>query len=129
MADFDQTPRPPRQPFAWKALAVVLPFLILFWVNIAHHTMFFDEINAWAISAASPTLSKLFYYVHFEGHPWLWYFILWGPSRLTHDPVAMKWVEAAFGTAILLIIGMLSPFTLKQRALVLSSYFLVWSTR
>ena len=117
---------PPRQASAWKALAVVLPFLILFWVNIAHHTMFFDEVNAWAISAASPTLSKLFYYVHFEGHPWLWYFILWFPSRLTHDPVGMKWVEAALGTAILLIIGLLSPFTYKQRALILSSYFLVW---
>ena len=72
------------------------PFVLLFWVNIAHHTMFFDEVNAWGISAASPTLSKLFYYVHYEGHPWLWYFILWFPSRLTHDPVAMKWVEALF---------------------------------
>lgn len=111
---------------AWKTVAVVLPFLVLFWVNIAHHTMFFDEVNAWAISAASPTLSKLFYYVHFEGHPWLWYFILWFPSRLTHDPVGMKWVEAALGTGIILILGTLSPFTYKQRALILSSYFLVW---
>ena len=112
--------------FGWKTWAVVLPFVLLFWVNIAHHTMFFDEVNAWGISAASPTLSKLFYYVHYEGHPWLWYFILWFPSRLTHDPVAMKWVEALFGTAILLIIGLLSPFSPKQRALILSGYFLVW---
>ena len=112
--------------FGWKTWAVAVPFLLLYWLNMWHHTMFFDEVNAWAISAASPTLSKLFYYVHFEGHPWLWYFILWFPSRLTHDPVAMKWVEAVFGTAILLIIGILSPFTLKQRALVLSGYFLLW---
>ncbi len=110
----------------WKTLAVVLPFLLLFWVDIAHHTMFFDEVNAWGISAASPTLGKLFYYVHFEGHPWLWYFILWFPSRLTHDPVGMKWVEAALGTANILIIGWMSPFTYRQRALILGSYFLVW---
>lgn len=110
----------------WETWAVVLPFLILYWLNIAHHTMFFDEVNAWGISAASPTLAKLFYYVHFEGHPWLWYFILWFPSRLTHDPVAMKWAVAAFGTASILILGLLSPFTLKQRALILGSYFLVW---
>lgn len=126
MAYPDKTAAPPRLPSAWKSLAVVLPFLVLFWVNLAHHTMFFDEVNAWGISVASPTLSKLFYYVHFEGHPWLWYFILWFPSRLTHDPVAMKWVEAAFGTAILLIIGLFAPFSLKQRALILGSYFLVW---
>lgn len=110
----------------WKTLAVILPFLLLFWLNIAHHTMFFDEVNAWGISAASPDLKTLFHYVHFEGHPWLWYFILWFPSRLTHDPVGMKWVEAALGTAIILVIGTLSPFTYKQRALILSSYFLLW---
>src|ERR1700761_9444011 len=126
MADLDQTEAPPRRPTAWKALAVVLPFLILFWANEAHHTMFFDEVNAWAISASSPTLSKLFYFVHYEGHPWLWYFILWFPSRLTHDPVGMKWVEAVLGTAIILILGLLSPFTYKQRALILCSYFLMW---
>lgn len=109
-----------------KALAVVLPFVLLFWADMWHHTMFFDEVNAWSISAASPTLSKLFYYVHYEGHPWLWYFILWFPSRLTHDPAAMKWVEAAIGTANLLIVGLLSPFTYRQRALILCSYFLMW---
>jgi hypothetical protein len=126
MANLDKTAAPPRLPSAWKALAVVLPFLILFWVNIAHHTMFFDEANAWAISAASPTLSRLFYYVHYEGHPWLWYFILWFPSRLTHDPVAMKWVAATLGTANLLIVGLMSPFTYKQRALILCGYFFMW---
>ena len=126
MTNFAKTAAPSRQPPAWKALAVASPFIILFWINIAHHTMFFDEVNAWAISAASPTLSKLFYYVHYEGHPWLWYFILWFPSRLTHDPVAMKWVEAVLGTAIILIVGLVSPFTLKQRALILCGYFLVW---
>ena len=111
---------------AWMSLAVMLPFLILYWLNIAHHTMFFDELNAWGISAASPNLRMLFHYVHFEGHPWLWYFILWFPSRLTHDPMGLKWTEAVFGTAIILMIGTLSPFTYKQRALVLSSYFLLW---
>lgn len=107
-------------------VAVVLPFLLLYWADMWHHTMFFDEVNAWAISAASPTLSKLFYYVHFEGHPWLWYFILWFPTRVTHDPVALKWVEAVFGTANILIIGLLSPFRYRQRALILCSYFLMW---
>jgi hypothetical protein len=126
MATAFQTTAPARHGSAWKAMVVVLPFLLLYWLNIWHHTMFFDEVNAWAISAASPTLSKLFYYVHFEGHPWLWYFILWFPSRLTHDPVAMKWVEAVFGTAIILIVGLLSPFTYKQRALILAGYFLMW---
>ena len=56
----------------WLAnLLLTLPFLILYWVDLAHHTLFFDELNAWAIAAASPTLPKLFHLVHYEGHPWL----------------------------------------------------------
>lgn len=105
---------------------MLLPFLLLYWADMWRHTMFFDEVNAWAISAASPTLGRLFHYVHYEGHPWLWYFILWFPSRLTHDPVAMKWVEAAIGTAILLLVGLLSPFSYRQRALILAGYFFLW---
>lgn len=118
----------PLQPegVAWKTCATVLPFLLLYWFNIAHHTLFFDEVNAWAISAASPDLKTLFHFVHFEGHPWLWYFVLWFPSRLTHDPLAMKWLEAAIGTAILVVVGVRAPLTFWQRALILSSYFLMW---
>ena len=107
-------------------LLVFVPFLLLFWINQAHHTLFFDEVNAWAISAASPNLRTLFHLVHYEGHPWLWYFILWFPSRLTHDPAAMKWVEAALGTAVLGVVGMLSPFTSGQRVLIFLGYFLLW---
>jgi hypothetical protein len=38
----------------------------------------------------------------------------------------MKWMEAALGTAIIVMIGTVSPFTYKQRVLILSGYFLVW---
>jgi hypothetical protein len=118
--------KPKKLGFDWKAAAVTLPFLLLYWIDIAHHTMFFDEVNAWAMSAASPNLKTLFHYVHFEGHPWSWYFLLWFPSRLTHDPVAMKWLVAPIATASIVVLGMLSPFNLAQRALLLSGFFFAW---
>lgn len=121
-----ERPQNNRHAEFWKSVLVVLPFLLLYWVDIAHHTMFFDEVNAWAISAASPNLKVLLHYVHFEGHPWLWYFILWLPAKLTHDPVGMKWVVTAIGTASILVLGFLSPFTRLQRLLLLASYFVVW---
>ena len=111
----------------WLAnLVLTLPFLILYWADLAHHTLFFDELNAWAIAAASPTLPKLFHLVHYEGHPWLWYFLLWLPSRFTHDPRAMLWIVAPVGTAIYLVVGMLSPFTRLQKGLVFLSYFVAF---
>jgi hypothetical protein len=107
-------------------LALSLPFLFLYWADLWHHTLFFDELNAWAISAASPTLPKLFQLVHYEGHPWLWYFLLWFPSRFTHDPRGMLWVVAPIGTAIYLVIGLLSPFTRLQKVIVFLSYFVAF---
>jgi hypothetical protein len=107
-------------------LLFTLPFILLFWFNLAHHELWLDELNAWGISAASPTLKSLFANVHYEGHPWLWYFILWIPSRFTHAAVAMKWVEAIIGTAIYLVIGLLSPFTRLQRVLIFLNYFVAF---
>lgn len=107
-------------------LLLTLPFLLLYWVDLAHHTLFFDEINAWGISAGSPDLQTLFANVHFEGHPWLWYFLLWLPSRFTYDPRAMLWVVAPVGTAIYLIIGLVSPFTRLQKAFLFLGYFVAF---
>lgn len=107
-------------------LAFTLPFLLLYWLDLWHHTLFFDEVNAWAISAASANLKTLFYLVHYEGHPWLWYFLLWLPSRFTHDPRAMLWVVAPFGAAVYLVLGVLSPFTRVQKALLLLGYFVAF---
>lgn len=111
----------------WPAdLVFTLPFLAVYWINLAHHTLFFNELNAWGISAASPTLHQLFEQVHYEGHPWLWYFLLWFPSRFTHNPRAMLWIVAPIGTAIYLAIGLLSPFTRIQKTLIFLSYFVAF---
>lgn len=111
----------------WLAeLAWTLPFLVLYWLNIAHHQLWFDELNAWAIAAASPNLSTLFRYVHFEGHPWLWYFVLWLPSRINAAPVMMKWTEVWIGTAAYLVIAFKSPFTRLEKVLIYLSYFIVF---
>jgi uncharacterized protein (TIGR03382 family) len=107
-------------------LLLTLPFLLLFWLNLAHHELWLDELNAWGLSAASPTLKALFANVHYEGHPWLWYFILWIPSRFTHAPVAMKCLEAFIGAAIYLTIGLLSPFTRPLKVLLFLNYFVVF---
>ena len=116
----------PAKP-TWPAnLLLTLPFLLLFWVDLAHHQLWRDEINAWALALASPNLGRLFLYVHYEGHPWLWYFLLWLPTRVLHTPTALKVLEALFGSAIYLILGLLSPFTRLQKLLLFCSYFVVF---
>ena len=107
-------------------LALTLPFLGLFWLNLAHHQLWSDELISWGIARASNNFARIFYFTHFEAHPWLWYAILWLPARLTANPQALKWVEVIIGSSIYLILGMLSPFTRLQKVLFFLSYYVVF---
>ena len=88
--------------------------------------MWRDELNAFGMAAGSRTLPQLLHYVHYEGHPWLWYVLLWLVSRVTVFPVAMKVLQAFIGTGIYLLIGVRSPFSRPQKLLLFLSYFVAF---
>ena len=104
-------------------LLLTLPFLAFFYAQLAHHQMWRDELNAFGLAAASPDLRALFHNVHYEGHPWLWYFILWIAAHVHPYPVAMKVVQAVVGTGIYLMIGLASPFRRLEKLLLFLCYF------
>jgi hypothetical protein len=105
---------------------LALPFLALLYIQLAHHVMWRDELNALAITWASPTIPSLFWHIHHEGHPWLWYMILWIPSRFTHSVLVLKVVQGIVSTAIILFVAFRAPFRTWEKALVLSGYFFVF---
>jgi hypothetical protein len=105
-------------------LFLVLPFLVLFFVQLSHHQLWRDELNAWGIAVASPDIKTLFKYIHYEGHPSLWYLLLWFASRWTSSPVAMKCIEAVIGASIYLFIAIRSPFSQLEKVLLFCSYFI-----
>lgn len=115
-----------RTSKVWVELLLLTPFLALFYVQLIHHPMWIDELNAWAIAAASPTLPRLFHLIHYEAHPSLWYLLLWAVSRWTASPAALKAVEGVIGTAIYLYLALRSPFTRGEKALLYLSYFIVF---
>lgn len=88
--------------------------------------MWRDELNALAIAWASPTISSLFWHIHREGHPWLWYVILWIPSRFTQSLLVLKVVQGIVSTASILFVALRSPFRTWEKALVLAGYFFVF---
>lgn len=109
-----------------RGLLLAIPFLVLCYVQLAHHILWRDELNALAIAWASPTIPSLFWHVHHEGHPWLWYMILWIPSRFTQSVLVLKFVQGIVSTAIILVVAWRSPFRTWEKALVLGSYFFVF---
>ncbi len=106
-----------------RDVALTLPFVIFFLVQLAHHQMWRDEINAFGLAIASPDLPTLFHYIHYEGHPWLWYVLLWMVSRISILPAAMQCLQAVIGTAIYLMIGVASPFKTWEKLLLFTCYF------
>jgi hypothetical protein len=109
-----------------RDLLLALPFLVLLYVQLGHHVLWRDELNALAIAWASPTIPSLFWHIHHEGHPWLWYMILWIPSRFTHSLLVLKVVQGIVSTAIVLFVALRSPFRRWEKALILAGYFLVF---
>ncbi len=105
-------------------LLLVTAFIVLFLVQLAHHEMWRDELNAFGIALASPTLSSLFWHIHYEGHPWLWYFLLWIVTRLTTSLVGMRILQALIGISVYVIIGLGSPFSRREKILLFLCYFI-----
>src|ERR1700742_359138 len=124
------SPRPERPRLrsasTMRDLLLALPFLALVYIQIAHHVLWRDELNALAITWASPTIPSLFWHIHHEGHPWLWYVILWIPSRFTQSLLVLKVVQGIVSTAIILFVALRSPFRTWEKALVLGGYFFVF---
>ncbi len=111
---------------AMRDLLLAVPFLALLYIQLAHHVLWRDELNALAIAWASPTIPSLFWHIHREGHPWLWYVILWIPSRFTQSVLVLKVVQGIVSTAIILFVALRSPFRSWEKALVLAGYFFVF---
>jgi len=109
-----------------RDLLLATPFLVLLYVQLVHHVMWRDELNGLAIAWASPTIPSLFWHIHHEGHPWLWYMILWIPSRFTQSVLVLKFVQGIVSTAVILWVALRSPFRAWEKALVLASYFFVF---
>jgi hypothetical protein len=104
-------------------LLLTAPFLLFYLIQLAHHQLWRDELNAFGIAVASPTVTSLFHHIRYEGHPWLWYALLWGVAHITVDPIGMKVLQGAIGIAIYLVIGLGSPFSRLEKVLIFLGYF------
>jgi hypothetical protein len=107
-------------------LLLTLFFLAVFFINLVHHEMWRDELNVYGIAHASPTFASLVWHVHHEGHPLIWYLIVWLGSKALPSVFVLKALQGIIGAAIILMIGLVSPFSRLERVLLLLSYFVLF---
>ena len=109
-----------REPTNWILL---LLFTILALVTVLRHEMWRDEMHAWQAVASAGSPLELIENVRTEGHPGLWFALLYPVTRATTNPVAMQLVHLAIAVGTAAVVLFLSPFSWGWRALIVFGYF------
>lgn len=112
----------PVAPF-WVAAAVVGAFAALVGLGASHHEMWRDEVRALSI-ATHGSFGDIFPALKNEGHPALWYVLLFGVSRLLGGSrLALPLASAVVATASTWLVIRHAPFALWQRTLFVFGLF------
>jgi hypothetical protein len=119
-----QTRHSQLSPFLFPS--IILLFFILGLFRLNHHEMWLDETGPWLQGRDSDSLSELHYNKRYEGHPDLWYILLFLLSRLTADVAAMQWLHLVLITGFLGIFLYKSPFPLVYKLLFGLSYYIFY---
>jgi hypothetical protein len=104
--------KPPRLSRAWFATVLASIFFVLSFVGILHHEPWRDELQAWMVASDAHSLPELFQNVKYEGHPALWYIVLFAVTRVSDTPFAMAVVHILIST---LTIAVFAGYTVLPR--------------
>jgi len=102
---------------------VLLVYVLIAAANVITHEMWRDELHVWFAAADSNSVRELFSNMRCQGHPPLWYLMLYVISRATHNPAAMKALHLAIAIGSVYVFVRFAPFTRLQRLLFVFGYF------
>lgn len=103
-----------------------LIYLVLSLFAILHHEIWFDELHSWNIARNSMTIGDVIANSRYEGHPPVWYVVLWSISRYTTD---IGWIQVAqwlIITSAVFVLIFFSTFPLLTRILIPFGYFFLF---
>ena len=91
-----------------------------------HHELWGDEIHSWNIAKGSIGFFDLLSNTRYEGHPPVWYIILWTISKFTHDLFAIQFAHLVIAWLIIFLVLFYSPFPTQIRMLIPFGYFFLF---
>src|ERR1700748_2234110 len=112
-------------PKALLWLVMVIDILVAGY-TIFHHEPWGDELHSWNIAKASTHFSELVYNTRYEGHPPVWYIVLWAVSRFTHNFLYVQWVHLFFAIGVLFLLLFRSPFSLTTKIIIPFGYYFLF---
>lgn len=110
-------------PILWGIFAL---YAIVLGFTIIHHELWGDELHSWNIAKASKSFFNLISNTRYEGHPPLWYILLWVVSKFTHDVSYIQLVQFMIANAVVFLVLFYSPFSVLIKALIPFGYFFLF---
>jgi len=135
IAQEPELPVPPAVAQAWvRRLRAAIPFesyvfgifAALLALVTLHHEMWRDELQAWLIALNTHSIPQLVHALSYEGHPALWYLLLWIPSYFSPNPAGMQVINFVIALATAWVIVSAVRLPRAVRVLVLFSFFVFY---
>ncbi|WP_192821723.1 hypothetical protein [Rufibacter sp. LB8] len=96
--------------------------LLLAWL-MGFHELWFDETEPWLLALYSDSYTDLLHNKRYEGHPNLWYSILFLITRFTENLWTLQATQFVFAVGFVLIFLRFAPFHFLLRLLFCFGYF------
>lgn len=90
------------------------------------HAMWRDELHPWAMAAAATDLAGLFRLKAVEGHPDLWYILVYAVRQFTANPAWLQMLHAGIAACTAWLTLRYAPFPPVQRILLVFGYFYIF---
>jgi hypothetical protein len=113
-------------PKALRALLPTVVYLCLAALVMLNHEMWRDEFQAWLIAQASHSIPDLVHNLRYEGHPLLWYAILWLFVNTFHTITAMQVFHLLVAAMAVWVLFRYSPLPFVMKALLAGGYFMLF---
>ncbi len=104
-------------------LSVTVLYALALAVITYLHEPWRDELHAWAIVLASNSFEQLIENTRYEGHPMLWFTLLYAVSKITVSYIGMQVLNWVISVATAYVLLRYAPFTRLQRFLLVFGYF------
>ncbi|WP_139276565.1 hypothetical protein [Spirulina major] len=92
-------------------------------MGILHHELWRDEANVWLRAWDADSWSSFVASIKDDGHPWLWYVVVYGVYQITTNPLAMQFFHLGIAVFFSYVWLSSSPFSRLHQILVCFGYY------
>lgn len=98
-------------------------YALLLGITLLNHEMWRDELQPWGIVTHSSSFQSLLSNIKYEGHPILWFAILWSTSKITSNPFSIQLINYVLSLCTIAIVVFKSPFSSREKLLIIFGYY------